>query len=178
MVSNKGQEILDSRAATYGDRKTNMAAMAKIVNGYLDGVQVRNGTGQIEGQDFAMIMLLYKAYRFAVTPDYADNINDIDGYAKMAREFLGDDLIEAATAEQYQRIKQGPQVSRAELDKTSLQNPYANIEDDEDEPQPTLKYCDVCCKWYASPDQYKSGALWIVKPEMCEHPRHDWKVSS
>ena len=112
----KGQEILDSRAATYGDRKTNMEAMAMMVNGYLMGVKVRNGTGMLESQDFAAIMMLYKAYRFAVTPDYADNINDIEGYAKMMRECVEDRLIEAATAEEYQRKKADQEPAREQFE--------------------------------------------------------------
>ena len=101
-MSKEGDEILDGRQATYGDRKKNMQTMSDMYNAYLDGVEIRNGERRIEAFDFPMLMLLYKVYRFAVTPTYADNINDIDGYSAMAREMLGDSLIEAATAQEYQ----------------------------------------------------------------------------
>ena len=109
MNEEQGQEILDSRHATYGDRKKNMASMANMVNAYMDGVEIRTGKREMEDIDFIMMMVLYKIYRFAVTPEYEDNIKDIEGYARMAREQLGDSLIEAATAEEYQqklRIRQ------------------------------------------------------------------------
>jgi len=94
--------LLDSRHATYGDRVMNMEAAAMMVNGYLMGVEVRSGKREINGADFAMIMALYKSYRFAVTPTYSDNINDFKGYANIAEECVGNDMIHAASAEEFQ----------------------------------------------------------------------------
>lgn len=104
-MTDKTQQLLDGRAATYGDRVVNMEAAAKMVNGYLDGVEVRTGKREITGADFAMIMAMYKMYRFAVTPDYSDNVNDIEGYAQIARECVGDAMIDAETAKQFQEKK-------------------------------------------------------------------------
>ena len=104
-MTDKTQDLLDSRRSTYGDRVKNMNAMAKMVNGYLDGVEERTGSREIEGADFAMIMTLYKIYRFAVTPDYADNADDAMGYIKMAIECIGDDMIHARSVGEYLRLK-------------------------------------------------------------------------
>ena len=102
----KTQELLDGRAATYGDRVKNMESAADLINNYMDGVEQRSGKREMTGADFAMAMLLYKAYRFAVAPDYSDNINDIFGYAQIARECVGDQMIHATSAEEYQVKKE------------------------------------------------------------------------
>ena len=104
MYKDEAKAILDSREATYGDRVRNMDAAAGMVEAYLVGVDQREDT-TLTGADFAMIMVLYKIYRFAVTPDYQDNLDDAEGYLKIVRECLADQLIEAKTAEDYQRIK-------------------------------------------------------------------------
>jgi len=116
------QSILDSRLATYGDRVTNMEAAAMMVNGYLAGVEVRTGSREITGADFAAIMALYKIYRFAVTPDYADNSDDVMGYMKIAIECVGDRMIHARTAEEYQEQKNRRQADEYELLRISIQD--------------------------------------------------------
>ena len=104
MHKDEAKRILDSRHATYGDRVANMDAAAGMVNAYLAGVDQRKDPA-LTGADFAMIMALYKIYRFAVTPDYQDNIDDIEGYLRIVRECMEGQLIPARTAEEYQEIK-------------------------------------------------------------------------
>ena len=104
MYKDEAKEILDSRHATYGDRVANMDAAAGMVNAYLAGVDQRKDPA-LTGADFAMIMALYKIYRFAVTPDYQDNIDDIEGYLRIVRECMEGKLIPSRTAEEYQEIK-------------------------------------------------------------------------
>ena len=104
MYEDEAKRILDSRHATYGDRVANMDAAAGMVNAYLTGVEQRKDPS-LTGADFAMIMALYKIYRFAVTPDYQDNIDDIEGYLRIVRECMEGQLIPARTAEEYQEIK-------------------------------------------------------------------------
>ena len=104
MHKDDAKKILDSRHATYGDRVANMDAAAGMVNAYLAGVDQRKDPA-LTGADFAMIMALYKIYRFAVTPDYQDNIDDIEGYLRIVRECMEGKLIPARTAEEYQEIK-------------------------------------------------------------------------
>lgn len=99
------QGLLDGRHSTYGDRSVNMSAMGKMTNAYLDAVEVRTGKRELEPVDFPMVMALYKIYRFGVTPDYSDNSNDIKGYVDMAIELVGDKMIHAETAAEYQQKK-------------------------------------------------------------------------
>ena len=110
MYKDDAKKILDSRHATYGDRVANMDAAAGMVNAYLAGVDQRKDSA-LTGADFAMIMALYKIYRFAVTPDYQDNIDDIEGYLRIVRECMEGKLIPARTAEEYQEIKRQQAVS-------------------------------------------------------------------
>ena len=99
------QDLLDGRRATYGDRVVNMEAVADMVNGYMDGVEQRSGKREMTGADFAAAMLLYKVYRFGVTPDYSDNIDDIKGYAQIMEECVGDKMVKADSAKEYQAKK-------------------------------------------------------------------------
>ena len=110
MYEDEAKKILDSRHATYGDRVTNMDAAAGMVNAYLAGMDQRKDPA-LTGADFAMIMALYKIYRFAVTPDYQDNIDDIEGYLRIVRECMEGQLIPARTAEEYQEVKRQQAVS-------------------------------------------------------------------
>lgn len=91
--------ILDGRAA-YGDRVQNMKEQAAMINAYL-GTPPR----AIEAHDVPIIFVLIKAHRLGKMPDYADNYNDIDGYMQIAREVIGNDMIEAATAKEYSQLK-------------------------------------------------------------------------
>ncbi|QOC56098.1 hypothetical protein SEA_ZHENGYI_6 [Microbacterium phage Zhengyi] len=117
--------ILDGRAA-YGDRVQNMKDQAAMINAYLGGRQV-------EAHDVPIIFVLVKAHRLGKMPDYADNYNDIDGYMQIAREVIGDNMIEAATAKEYQEIKRrGHQGDGRVMDSfIKARHPYENIEDDE-----------------------------------------------
>ena len=94
------RELLDGRASTYGDTTDNAQRVAQMWNAYL-GVDV------ITGPDMMMMMALYKAFRFKVTPDYADNINDVLGYAQIVKDVQAKvgGLIEAETAKEYQAKK-------------------------------------------------------------------------
>ena len=101
------REFLDGRKTTYGDAVENMEAVADMVNGYLDGIAQRNGgKREITGADFAMIMVLSKVYRFAVTPMYSDNVKDVLGYAQIAADCVGDLMIDAESAKDYEAKKE------------------------------------------------------------------------
>ena len=94
------RELVDGRASTYGDAVDNAKRVAQLWNGYL-------GTDIITPADMMMMMALYKAFRFKVTPDYADNINDVLGYAQIVKDVQAEmgGLIEAETAKEYQAKK-------------------------------------------------------------------------
>ena len=94
------QVLLDGRRETYGNTVENAERVAKMWNGYL-------GTDIITPADMMMMMALYKAYRFKVTPDYSDNINDVLGYAEIVRTVQRETggLIDAETVKEYQEKK-------------------------------------------------------------------------
>ena len=91
-----------------------MTRVAEMWNGYL-------GTDIITPADVAMMFTLYKAYRFKVTPDYSDNINDVLGYAEMVREVQDatGGLIHAETVKEYLEKKN-----------RRPRHPYENVERD------------------------------------------------
>ena len=93
-IVEEAPEILDARTA-YGDRVMNMADQAAMINAYLGGREVT-------AIDVPMIFILVKVQRLGNMPDYKDNYDDIEGYLKIAREVIGDDMIEASTAAEYQ----------------------------------------------------------------------------
>jgi hypothetical protein len=50
-------------------------------------------------------MVGYKTVRASQTPDYEDNVKDIEGYAIMFREIIGDDMIAAVNTDEYLQEK-------------------------------------------------------------------------
>jgi hypothetical protein len=92
-TQNEAQELLDSRLATYGDRVENMTRVAQVFSGIL-GTEVRP-------DQVPLLMVGYKAVRASRTPDYEDNVKDIEGYAIMFREIIGDDMIAAVNTDEY-----------------------------------------------------------------------------
>ncbi|UVG34214.1 hypothetical protein SEA_HANNABELLA_6 [Microbacterium phage Hannabella] len=97
------QGLLDGRESTYGNVVDNAARVANIWNGYL-------GTDIITPADMMMMMALYKAYRFKVTPEYSDNINDVLGYAEIVRQVQEQTggLIHAETVKEFLEKKNAP----------------------------------------------------------------------
>ena len=89
----EAQELLDSRLAVYGERVTNMARVAAVFSGIL-GTEVRP-------DQVPLLMIGYKTVRASQTPDYEDNIKDIEGYGLMFREIIGDDMIAAVNTDEY-----------------------------------------------------------------------------
>src|SRR6478736_3329113 len=102
------KELLDGRKSTYGNAAQNMDSLADMWNGYVDGVEQRSGKREVQGADVAMMFVLAKAYRFAVAPDYGDNIADVFGYAQIAKDCVGKNMIEAGSAQEYQAKKASP----------------------------------------------------------------------
>jgi hypothetical protein len=43
----------------------------------------------------------YKLGRTAITPDYSDNVDDIDGYEDIFRTLIGDEMIQARDTKAY-----------------------------------------------------------------------------
>jgi hypothetical protein len=89
----EAQELLDSRLAVYGERVENMTRVAQVFSGIL-GMEVRP-------DQVPLLMVGYKTVRASQTPDYEDNVKDIEGYALMFREIIGDDMIAAVNTDEY-----------------------------------------------------------------------------
>ncbi|UQS94772.1 hypothetical protein SEA_LESNORAH_6 [Microbacterium phage LesNorah] len=136
--------VLDGRQA-YGDRVQNMKDQAAMINAYLGGREVT-------AVDVPMFLVLIKAHRLGRMQDYADNYDDIDGYMQIAREVVGDDMIQAATAREYAEIKKrGNQTDGRTMDsfvraagfdpneRQKPRHPYENVQRDEDNER-----CDKC----------------------------------
>ena len=101
------QSFLDGRAKTYGDATANMDSVAKMWTAYFEGLTQSMAEGEalvLRGHDVAMMMALYKTYRFAVQPRYSDNLKDIEGYTAIARKCIGSQLIEADSAETFAKL--------------------------------------------------------------------------
>jgi hypothetical protein len=92
-TKDEAQNLLDSRLAVYGERVENMTRVAQVFSGIL-GVEVRP-------DQVPLLMVGYKTVRASQTPDYEDNVKDIEGYAIMFREIIGDDMIAAVNTDEY-----------------------------------------------------------------------------
>ena len=89
----EAQTLLDSRLAVYGERVENMTRVAQVFSGIL-GMEVRP-------DQVPLLMVGYKTVRASQTPDYEDNVKDIEGYSLMFREIIGDDMIAAVNTDEY-----------------------------------------------------------------------------
>jgi hypothetical protein len=92
-VKEEAQNLLDSRLAVYGERVENMTRVAQVFSGIL-GFEVRP-------DQVPLLMVGYKTVRASQTPDYEDNVKDIEGYSLMFREIIGDDMIAAVNTDEY-----------------------------------------------------------------------------
>ena len=121
------RELLDGRESTYGDTTDNATRVATMWNAYL-------GIDTITPADMMMMMALYKAYRFKVTPDYADNINDVLGYAQIVKDVQTKTggLVEAETAKEYQAKKRMFDLTPEERITRNLAGDYEPIVQDSD----------------------------------------------
>ena len=90
-------ELLESRRQTYGDRVQNMIDIAGIWS-ILLGVT-------IQPWQVPLMMDAVKQHRQFRTPDYGDTSDDREGWFKIFREVMGDDMIDARTVEEYQEKK-------------------------------------------------------------------------
>lgn len=102
----KAQELLDSREEVYGDRVTNMERVAQVFSGIL-GTEVR-------ADQVPLLMVGYKTVRASQTPDYEDNVKDIEGYAIMFREVIGEAMISAVNTDEYLQEKSRREVVEME----------------------------------------------------------------
>ena len=137
---NEAQALLDSRLSVYGERVKSMEDVAQVWSGIL-GVPVR-------ADQVTLLMCGYKLVRASKTPDYEDNIKDVEGYALMFREIIGDDMISAVTTDEYlqQKLERDADAAVEEEIETELakrERAYNKIEeqaDAEEQQPPSLEY--------------------------------------
>jgi hypothetical protein len=94
-----GSQIVDERAATYGDPVDMYTRSAQVVSGIL-------GT-EVQPWQVPLIMAGLKMVRTAITPDYSDNSDDVEGYIDIFRTLIGEDMVHASSAAEYQAKRQG-----------------------------------------------------------------------
>ena len=130
------EELLAQRQQVYGDRVDNMTNVGTMWSGYL---RARFPDVDITATDVCVMMALYKEYRMSVEPEYSDSIDDVDGYMNMAREMIGDNLIQARTVDEFIRKRaerdqpfEGVQLVKRYLTPEELDDPdtYVNTIDD------------------------------------------------
>ena len=107
------ETLLKSRESVYGDRIDNMVRVAQMWSGFLGH--------EIQPWQVPVMFALYKVYRLGITPDYSDNIDDVDGYMQMFREVIGDDMVQARTVEEYLAKVNGPKNPEAEAEAEAME---------------------------------------------------------
>ena len=88
-----GDEIVDSRREVYGAVVPTYIRIAQAWSAILDH--------EVAAHEVALCMDALKSIRAAQSRDYSDNVDDKDGYMKIFREIIGDDMIEARSVEEY-----------------------------------------------------------------------------
>ena len=165
--------LLAGRESVYGNRVDNMERVARMWNGYL-------GTDIITPADVAMMFTLYKAYRFKVTPDYSDNINDVLGYAEMVREVQDatGGLIHAETVKEY--LEKRNRVLRDAHDiRSFLEQELNDAVPDTTEPGPssllTAKQVECEAKGHMVDLAEPSVCTWCGATGLAPRPRHPYE---
>jgi hypothetical protein len=100
MLNNENKtvdEILAERARHYGSYQNGVAVRATIVEAMVSKyIETRDVEAEKEKIELMRIMfsdLALKLMRFAATPQYADSLQDLQGYAKLINDiFQGKDI--------------------------------------------------------------------------------------
>ena len=116
------EELLASRRETYGDRVINMTRLAMIWSALLDH--------EILDWQVPLMMSAAKMLRAFETPDYSDNVDDVEGWTVMFREVMEANhggIIKARTVEEYKTKKESNPEKEAEeaaMNKYMPRHPY------------------------------------------------------
>jgi hypothetical protein len=92
-ISDADVQLITAREKIYGDPVATFSRIAQMWSAILDT--------DVQAWQVPLMMMAMKQIRATQAPDYADNINDIEGYAVIYRRLLGEDMIEAKTTEDY-----------------------------------------------------------------------------
>lgn len=117
-----GTKIVDNRREVYGAVVPTYIRIAQAWSAILDH--------EVKAHEVALCMDALKSIRAAQSPDYSDNVDDKDGYMKIFREIIGDDMIEARSVAEY--VEKREQRDRA---KANAFNKYGDSDD----------YECICC---------------------------------
>lgn len=92
-------EVVEQRRGVYG---------ADVIRSFTDTALIWSGILGVEIQPWQvpLCMVGLKLQRAGITPDYSDNSDDIDGYMKIFREILGDDMVQARSVKEYIELKE------------------------------------------------------------------------
>lgn len=90
-------EVVDRRRGVYGEVVPSFARVAEVWSGIIGH--------HINPSDVPLMMIGLKLVRTQITPDYSDNSDDVDGYLKIFREIIGEDMVHARTVDQYLEAK-------------------------------------------------------------------------
>lgn len=78
---NEAARTIEERGKVYGDVRPNLERAAVLWTGVL--------RRYVTGEQVALCMIALKMARLAETPDHADSITDIAGYAAVYKELVG-----------------------------------------------------------------------------------------
>jgi hypothetical protein len=86
-------ELIDGRVDVYGDPAAVFPRHAQAWSAILGF--------EVQPWQVALCMMQYKLIRTAITPDYSDNSDDIDGYKDIFNTLIGDEMIHARDTKSY-----------------------------------------------------------------------------
>ena len=93
MTNDVTTEVVDGRRSVYGEPSISFPLVAQVWSGIL-GTEVRP-------DQVPLLLIGYKLVRASECPEYSDNIDDVEGYAKIFREVMGDDLVHARSVTEF-----------------------------------------------------------------------------
>lgn len=86
-------ETVDKRVTLYGDPEQTFIDIALVWSGILGH--------EVKPVEVPLMLAGMKLVRTRVSPDYSDNSDDVDGYLKIFRMLVGEDMIHARTPDEY-----------------------------------------------------------------------------
>ena len=104
MTSDIVNEVIDQRETLYGEPVQGMVRTAQIWSGILGF--------EVQPAQVPLMLMGYKLMRASISPDYADNSDDVEGDLDIFRKVVGEDMIHARTTADYWAQKEGPAYER------------------------------------------------------------------
>jgi hypothetical protein len=92
-MSESTPDFIDGRSRVYGDPVVTYSRIAQMWSALLDH--------EVQPWQVPLMMMALKMIRATQTPDYVDNIKDVEGYADIFRRIIGPDMVDASTVSEY-----------------------------------------------------------------------------